>query len=160
MKFFPFQRRVISVSWNADETAYMLSCFTRNIKDYRHTDQLNPKIDMYKFNGWVKEDKFKVSKWVKYPQNFIPIASGEIAETQNGSIVTVQYQLFPATRFLLLLSLIVSVLVLLIFGFYKQNWWVCGFTVFLFALNYVISTANFNIHVRDCHKTLEELWEL
>ena len=40
----------------------------------------------------------KVSKWVRYPQNFMPIAKGLMEETKEGTIISISYELFPSSK--------------------------------------------------------------
>ena len=158
MTLFPYKKCIIPLSWNADEAEHILHCFTKDIKD-RDLLEDTTGLQVYKFNGWVKDQKFKVSKKVKYPQNYMPIAVGIIEETSNGSIVEIEFQLFPATKQTIWFSFIATLIFILIASIFKHNLTASLFILGLFLTYYIVVIANFNMHIKDCIKALNEVWE-
>ncbi|MBL7850655.1 MAG: hypothetical protein JNN04_07120 [Cyclobacteriaceae bacterium] len=54
------------------------------------------------FSGWVKPDRFRIALRMRRPNHFIPLVIGTIEPTNSGCLVSLSYQLFPVTRYLLL----------------------------------------------------------
>lgn len=159
MNLFPHQKRLLSIPWEPDEAEHMLRCFTKDINEYRFSDNLVNPESLYKFNGWVHDLKFKISKTVNYPQNYLPIAKGEIEKVKSGSVVIISYDLFPATKSMIIFSLILTFFIVIIFGLIRQNIWIALFSILVFLVHYFVALGNFNMHVKDCHRILYDIWE-
>lgn len=160
MSWWPYTTKTLILPHSADETQYLLSSVTKSPEVYR-LDGKDDKIpNLYKFNGKVGEHTFSISKKVKYPQNFIPLIKGEIEGTKSGSIVTFSFTLFFASWFLLLLGSILSFFVAFIFLFVRYEAVIGYSALVLFFINYMVSIANFNIHVKDSWKLLQEVLSL
>jgi hypothetical protein len=158
MTWLPHARHTLVTPWAIDEATHMLSCFTRDVNDFNYADHITDRT-AYKFNGQVYEKTFKLSKWVRYPQNFMPIAKGTIDETKEGTIVTIDYELFPASKILLRVSFVMCLTLAVLFCF-QGRWMASGITAVLFILGYLVVLGNFTVHTKDCHKVFLTVWEL
>lgn len=157
MSWWPYTTKTLILPHSADEAQYLLSSVTKSPEVYRLDGKTDKIPNLYKFNGRVDEYSFSVSKKVNYPQNFIPLIKGQIEGTKKGSIVSVKFTLFFASWFLLVLGSALTLFVAGIFLFFRYDA-IIGYSAFLlFLLNYVVSIANFNIHVKDSHKLLQEV---
>lgn len=158
MPWLPHARRTLVIPWALDEAKHMLSCFTRDVDDFNYADHLTDRT-VYKFNGQIYDHTFKLSKWVRHPQNFMPIAKGRMDESEEGIIVTIDYEMFPASKILLAVSFLMSAVLTLLFCF-QERWIYAGVTAALFGLGYFVVKRNFTIHTADCHKLFLTVWEL
>ncbi|WP_053406422.1 hypothetical protein [Persicobacter sp. CCB-QB2] len=48
-----------------------------------------------KFNGKVFENTFRISLYINYPDNYLPLMVGELEATSKGTLVFITYRLFP-----------------------------------------------------------------
>jgi hypothetical protein len=74
----------------------------------------------FTFNGQVRKGCFSISRRIRYSNSFLPIVNGMVEETKNGSIVTLSFSLFPATKAFLWFWLIVSFMITAIFLYTKE----------------------------------------
>lgn len=157
MLWWPYTTKTFILPHTADEAQYLLSSVTKSPEVYRLDGKEDKIPNLYKFNGKVGKQTFSISKKVKYPQNFIPLIKGQIEGTKTGSIVIIDFTLFFASWFLLFLGSGLTLLIAGIFLFLRYDP-VIGYSAFvLFLLNYIVSIANFNIHVKDSCKLLQEV---
>ena len=106
------------------------------------------------FSGWVKEDRFRISLKVNRPNNFLTLIKGRIESTSSGSLVFLDYQLFPTTKvfvtfwflFALLFTAIVS------FQFASTLYLLRGLAIA--AGIYWITWANFRIQLKIAREIL------
>ncbi len=148
MRLFPFERETIVSAITAKEIIALLKEETYNQKkSTKHQS----------FTGQVGENSFKISVYVSKPQNFIPLAEGEVDQTSNGSLIQVKYKLFPSTSFFLAFwCLLTFILTLLFLGPAKNYLYGCLSLIGCIA-NYLIALANFDVHLKQTQKALHKV---
>jgi len=127
------------------------------IKPLEHKGEIGFK-EMFLFNGTWNQQHFSISLILNISNNFIPIITGKILSSDEGILVKLTYELFPATKRILLFWTIISILITLFFiGVYQQ--WLYGAISFGFCIvNYVLSRENFKIQVRKSERMIEKLF--
>lgn len=115
-----------------------------------------PEFD-FLFNGWIKQDRFKISRVIQRGNNFLPIIYGKIESTSKGSIVFVRYQLFFATIVFLLFWTVVTLLLAVYFYVYEKLYVYSGISLAAGIVNYTVAVLNFKKQVGISSKLLQEV---
>ncbi|HWA34456.1 MAG TPA: hypothetical protein VG737_10020 [Cyclobacteriaceae bacterium] len=118
---------------------------------------MQPNEQNLKFNGWVKEEKFRISVRVHRANNYLPLVIGEIESTSSGCILFIDYKLFPTTRMLLVLWTILLVLGALIFSYQTKNIIYLAGGLAVIALIHFVVWSNFNLQLDITRKALHKL---
>lgn len=108
------------------------------------------------FNGWVKETRFRISRKVRHPENFLPIIIGDIEGTSTGSILFIRYRLFFSSALFLIFWSAISLLLCLFFLLVHKQYIYAFIALSLGILNYVIATKNFHLQIRSSRRTLDK----
>lgn len=108
------------------------------------------------FNGWVRKNRFKLSRRNIRPDNFLPIIDGIIEGTSKGSIVFLRYRMFFATIAFLVFWSIVTMLIALYFYIYEKIYLYAAISFLLGIANYVIAVLNFKKQVKISSRALKE----
>ena len=111
----------------------------------------------YLFNGVWSKEGFSLSLKLKIPNNFIPIINGNFLMSEEGILIKMTYDFFPATKKLLMFWTILTLSITLFFvGIYQA--WLYGAISFGFCLvNYILSIENFKIQVRKSKRMFEKM---
>src|SRR5690606_2187888 len=112
-----------------------------------------PEID-FLCNGWVRDNKFKLSRKIRTPENFLPIIHGSIEKTSMGSLVFVQYSLFFSSNFFLVFWSLVTLLLTIFFIVFHDMVLYGAIAFGVGVSNYIIALANFNIQVKKSSQLL------
>lgn len=159
-----YEQQTLVLTFSAEELCEKLSQKTKPIQGttdnfdevyFRRFRERNAGINFY-FRGKVTEEKISIYQALNYPEYFLPRIKGTIAETSQGCILFVKYQLFPSSKWFLLLSLFILACIALTFLLVAQNWlnfilvWMIGLGV------YTIILSNFHRKVRISQNLLSK----
>lgn len=109
---------------------------------------IDKKPGEYFFNGWIKNGRFRISKIIKIPQNFLPLISGRIEATSLGCILFVHYRLFDSTILFLSLWIGICLFIAIVFGFVLHKT-AYSILALLFAFfNYFVAVKNFSLQLK------------
>lgn len=109
------------------------------------------------FNGWVREDRFRISIRQRRPSNYIPIVTGDIESTSKGSIVFLRYQLLPAVRLFLTIWSLLILLGSVFVGFQYANILYLLSGVGMLAVIHLIVWSNFKLQLKSTRETILEV---
>lgn len=154
MRLLPYFQETLVLPYSGEETAMRLRKYTRPLEkgvEYPVSVERN-----FLFNGWVKENGFRLSRKIKYPENFLPLIIGRIESTSTGSILFIQYRLFFSSGMFLAFWSIISLLFSLFFLVFHINYLYASVILVLGFLNYVIVIKNFHLQIRSSRKALNE----
>lgn len=154
MRLLPYFQETLVLPYSGQETAMRLRQFTRPLEkgvEYEAAAEMR-----FLFNGWVKDDRFRISRKIKHPENFLPMLIGRIEGTTAGSIVFIQYRLFFSSALLLTFWSIISLLFSLFFAFIHPNYIYAVAILGLGIFNYIIAVKNFHLQIRSSRKALHE----
>lgn len=118
---------------------------------------MQPDERSLKFNGWVKEERFRISLRVHRANNYLPLVAGEIESTSGGSILFVDYRLFPTTRMMLLLWTLLLILGSLISSYQTKNVLYLAGGAAAIVLIHAIVWSNFKLQLDITRKALHDL---
>jgi hypothetical protein len=118
MNPFPNHSEVLVSALSKKEVEGRLESVTHDVNflDYEQRMQKG-----FKFNGQVGTDNFRLSLAIDKPDSFLPLILGRIESTPKGSILFLQYRLFPSSSFFLGFWTLVTLTLTLFFGFVSQK---------------------------------------
>jgi hypothetical protein len=111
------------------------------------SNQVEPERKIY-FNGWVKEDRFRISIRQRRPSNYIPIVKGDIEYTSRGSIIFMTYRLLPAVRLFLIFWTLLILSGSIFIGFQYANIVYPLSGLAILALIHLIVWSNFKLQLK------------
>ncbi|MCG8310467.1 MAG: hypothetical protein MI975_23950 [Cytophagales bacterium] len=153
MHFFPRFEETRLVGYAESELQARLR---KHVKPVSGVSFSEDSID-YLFNGKWSAEAFSISLKLKVTNNFIPIINGSMLSSEEGTLIRLNFEMFPATKRLLLLWTILTLLITIFFiGLYKA--WLYGAISFGFCIvNYILSVENFKIQVRKSKRILDKM---
>lgn len=154
MRLLPLYQETLVLPFSKREAANRLRIATRPLEkglEYAQTVE-----EKFLFNGWVKDDRFRMSRKVRHPENFLPLIVGEIEGTSTGSIIFVHYRLFFSAAMFLIFWSVITLLLCLFFLLIHQEYIYGLLAGALGIFNYVVATKNFHLQIRSSRKALNE----
>lgn len=153
ISFYPFDKETKLVALSQEQ---LMDRFIKYIKPLKGEMPERESKD-FLFNGSWNEEEFSLSLILKISNNFIPIINGNFISSEEGILIGLTFDLFPATKKMLLLWTILTLFIAIFFiGIYQA--WIYGAISFGFCLvNYVLCRENFNIQVRKSKKLLNKM---
>ena len=153
ISFFPTDKETRLVNLTDEQ---LLERFTNYIKPIKG-EVIDEKLKVYLFNGLWSSTGFSLSLKLKISNNFIPIINGTYLSSDEGILFNLTYDLFPATKKLLMFWTILTLLITLFFvGIYQA--WLYGAISFGFCIvNYTLSRENFKIQVKKSKRMLTKM---
>lgn len=153
ISFFPTDKEIRLVNLTEEQ---LLERFTNYIKPIKG-GVIDEKSKVYLFNGLWSSSGFSLSLKLKISNNFIPIINGTYLSSDEGILFNLTYDLFPATKKLLMFWTILTLLITLFFiGIYQA--WLYGAISFGFCIvNYILSRENFKIQVKKSKRMLTKM---
>ena len=101
------------------------------------------------FNGIVGQNGFRISKVVDKGDTFLPLILGKIEETPRGSIIFLEYRLFPGGIFFLSFWTIILLATSAFYIFINPNYFYSSVAIGLTICNYLIALFFFNRQVKS-----------
>ena len=151
ISLLPAYHETIVLPRPADEIYQSLAAGTSN-KPF-----IQPDEQKLFFNGWVKEERFRLSLRVHRANNYLPLVIGQIESTSSGSILFIDYKLFPTTRLLLTLWTLLLVLGS-VFSFYQtKNILYLAGGAGIIILIHTIVWSNFKIQLKPTREAFHRL---
>ena len=110
------------------------------------------------FNGWVKEGRFRLSLRVHRANHYLPLVFGQIESTSSGSILFIDYKLFPTTRLLLTFWTLLLLLGSVFSAYQTRNILYLGGGTAIIALIHTIVWSNFKLQLKPTRTALHHLF--
>lgn len=111
----------------------------------------------YKFTGWIKGDRFRISLKITRPNNYIPLTIGRIDSTSSGCLVFVNYTLFPITKMFLIFWSLFLIIAGIIASYQYQSVLYGGVSFLLLSIIHWITWSNFKIQLKTMRHALLEI---
>lgn len=153
ISFYPSEKETRLVALSQEQLNENIQKYIQPLKREFKEKELKD----FLFNGVWNKDGFSISLKLKISNNFIPIIKGAFLTSDEGVLIRLTYELFPATKKLLMFWTILTLLISAFFiGLYQA--WLYGAISFGFCfVNYLLSKENFKIQVRKSKRTLEKV---
>ena len=140
------------VAPQAGATIYQALLGITSNKPFLQADEKN----LY-FNGWVKEDRFRISLRQQRANHYLPLVLGQIESTSSGSILLVDYKLVPTTRLLLTLWTIILTLGSITVSFQSKNiLYLLGGAVIILLIHAIV-WSNFKLQLKSTRDALHHV---
>lgn len=110
MPFFPNHSEVLVSTLKKEEILKRLDLVTESANFLDYKSNLG-----HLFNGNLEKDRFRISLVIDKADSFLPLIKGNMESTPSGSILFLNYSLFPGSAFFLGLWTMLTVLLALIF---------------------------------------------
>ena len=153
MKFYPSHQETRLVSYDRNGLIERFHASIKSIKDKQEKEDR----EKFLFNGQWTDQEFFISIILKISNNFVPIIHGKYMDSDEGTLIQISYNFFPATKKLLMFWTILTLLITLFFIVLYQAW-LYGAISFGFCLvNYILSVENFKMQVRKSKRMLDKM---
>ncbi len=106
------------------------------------------------FTGWFGENRFRISMKIIKPNNYVPLVIGKIENTSSGSLLFINYTLFPSTKMFFIFWNLFILLVGIIAGYQYENLAYPAIAFALISLIQWITWSNFKIQLRFTRQLL------
>lgn len=153
ISFFPNIKETRLVNLSQEKLHDNLEKYIQPIK----SDIPKEEAKGFLFNGIWSKDGFSVSLKLKISNNFIPIINGTFISSDDDILLRLTYDLFPATKKLLLFWTVLTLLITLFFVVFYQAWLYGAISFGFCLMNYIMSRENFKIQVRKSNRMLEKM---
>lgn len=159
MLIWPYQTRTLVLSSPAHTAMKKLRETVNTVEKAKYNPKLVSFIrDEYNFNGWVEDNKFRISKRISHPDNFLPIIEGHIEATSSGSIVFLSFKMFFSALLMLMFWTIISLLLAIFFLFIYHEPIYASIALAVGLIQYTVALLNFNRQVAKSWRTLKEVF--
>ena len=138
----------------------VLGHLNRVTKEVNYLDQRTQGKGEIIFNGIVGSKGFRISKVINRADTFLPLILGRIEATPRGSIIFIDYRLFPGALFFLGFWSIILIAFTVLYSLVIPNY---GYAIICFTLalvNYVIAIYFFNRQVKTSRNLFHKLINL
>lgn len=113
--------------------------------------------EAYLFNGKVGKNGFAISQIVNRPNNFLPLIKGKIEGGQSGSLVHLEFSLFPSVKYFLVFWLLLMFLFSIISIAQGDDIFTIFFPLIILVASYALILSRF----KDAYlKSRKELMRL
>lgn len=145
MNFWPIHSETLVSALSKEEVLTQLNRVTGE-EDYLdpRSRPVKPKL----FNGIIGRNGFRISRVVKRADTFLPIIQGDIESTPRGSIIFINYKLFPGSLSFLLFWTTILVGFAIYYIFFAQNPLYAGICIGLGIINHLMAMYFFNRQVK------------
>lgn len=157
MPFFPKHSEVLVSALKKEEVLERLDVVTRdpNFLDYESRNESG-----YQFNGTLGIESFTISLVITKADSFLPLIKGKLEDTPSGSILFLDYTLFPGSVFFLGFWSSVTILLFFFFGFMADKPGFALISLFVGIGNYVFAWKHFMRKIKVSQKIFHELLNL
>ena len=155
MHLLPYQQETFILPYPADEALARLRPYTRPVdKGYSYS---RAEERHFLFNGVISSNRFRISRRITKPENFLPILAGRLEATSVGSLLFVRYQLFFSTALFLVFWSVICLLLTLFFLIYHEAWLYASIAFGVGCVQYIVAVKNFSFQVRRSRQELEKV---
>jgi hypothetical protein len=154
LNLIPYHSETLVSALSKEEVLGNLMRVTREVNFLDTSTLLDEKI---KFNGMIGRESFRISKAIKKGETFLPLVIGKVEGTPRGSIIFLQYRLFPSALFFLIFWTIILIGFSLFHVFAIPNLLNSILCIFLAAVNYGLGLLFFHRQLKISRKIFHEL---
>lgn len=154
MPFFPKHSEVLVSALKKAEVLQKLDLVTR---DPNFLDYESRKENGFKFNGKIGKDSFRISLVITKADSFLPLIKGKLEDTPTGSILFLEYSLFPGSVFFLGFWSLVTLMLFFFFGFIGEKPGFALISLFLGIGNYAFVSNHFKRKIKTSQEIFYQL---
>ncbi|MFN3758350.1 MAG: hypothetical protein ACK4SF_03955 [Algoriphagus aquaeductus] len=135
----------------------VLGHLMRVTREVNFLDSRTYQNDQIKFNGMVGREGFRISRAIKKGETFLPLLIGKLENTPRGSIIFLEYRLFPSALFFLIFWSIVLLAFSAFYLFFLPNLSYSLICLLLAIGNYGLGLLFFNRQYRLSREVFHQL---
>lgn len=154
MPFLPSQSEILVSSLPKEALLGRIQQVTRNVN---FLDIEARKSNGFQFNGMVHADGFRVSLVIEKADSFLPLIKGNVEESPHGSILFLEYSLFPGSVFFLVFWTLVTVGLFFFFGLMAEKPLYALISLAIGFGNYLFAWSYFKKKTKASQKIFHEL---
>ncbi|RAI95304.1 hypothetical protein [Algoriphagus yeomjeoni] len=154
MNLLPYDSETLVSALSKEE---VLGHLNRVTKEVNYLDQRTRAKGDILFNGIVGQKGFRISKVVDRADTFLPLILGKVEATPRGSIIFIDYRLFPGALFFLGFWSIILLAFTAFYSFIIPNYTYATLCFILSLVNYIIAMYFFNRQVKASRKVFHRL---
>lgn len=151
ISLLPAHHETIVLPHPAESMNDIIAAATSN-KPFRQSDE-----SKLFFNGWVQENRFRLSLRGQRANHYLPLVIGHIESTSSGCILFIDYKLFPTTRLLLTLWTVLLTLGSIMASYQLKNMLYLGGGGAGILLLYAIAWSNFRLQLKPTREAFHRL---
>ncbi|WP_143962915.1 hypothetical protein [Litoribacter populi] len=152
----PVHTEILVSSLSRTEVVKRLDLMTREV-NYLDYEEYSHK---QKFNGRVKPDSFHLSLKMDRADTFLPLITGKIESTNQGSILFISYTLFPGAIFFLYFWLAIAMIMGMYFTFLEDNLLFGTVSLLIGLANMAFAWHHFNRKVKTSQQIFHKMLDL
>jgi len=145
MSFFPNHSEVLVSTLKKEEILKRLNLVT---KSANFLDYIADSNSVQVFNGSLEKNSFRISLVINRADSFLPLIKGEIESTPSGSILFLEYSLFPGSVFFLGFWTLLTIILALIFVLLVSNPYLAILSITLGIANYWFARSHFKRKIK------------
>ena len=145
----PYDSETLVSALSKEEVLSHLNRVTREVNFLDQRTQVKRGVI---FNGLVGQKGFRISKVIDRGDTFLPLILGKIEATPRGSIIFINYRLFPGALFFLGFWSILLMAFTAFYSFIIPNYSYASLCFGLGLVNYLIAMYFFNRQVKASRK--------
>ncbi len=157
VRWLPYHSETLVSSFSKEEVR---DCLKKATAEVNYLDKRSMTKEGVKFNGLIGESGFRISKVVDKGDTFLPLMLGEIEDTPRGSIIFLNYKLFPGAIFFLGLWSVLLVVFSVLFAWISAEFSYALFCLLAAGLNYSVSVFFFHRQVKASREVFIQLLDL
>ncbi|WMN07714.1 hypothetical protein QYS48_29640 [Marivirga arenosa] len=100
--------------------------------------------EVFLFNGNVSENAFAISQIVSRPNNFLPLIKGKVEGGQSGSLIHLEFKLFPSVKYFLGFWVILMLMFSIVSYSQGENALTIIFPLVILVASYALILSRFN----------------
>lgn len=157
MNLLPFHSETLVSALSKSEVLEQLTKQTREVDFLDKRSHLDKAV---LFNGIVGKQGFRISKVVQKGNSFLPLILGKVEDTARGSILFLQYRLFPGALFFIIFW---SIVLLAFSAFYfalLQNILFGSICLAVALVNYLLAIFFFRRQLKISRNAFHQLINL
>lgn len=154
MNLFPYDSETFVSTLSKEE---VLGHLNRVTQEVNFLDQRTLAKGDKVFNGIVGKRGFRISKIVGRADTFLPLILGNVESTARGSIIFINYRLFPGALFFLGFWSIILIAFSAFYLFILPNYGYAMLCISLALINYLTAMFFFNRQVKQSRKVFYQL---
>ncbi|WP_209331298.1 hypothetical protein [Lunatimonas salinarum] len=158
MNWFPTHSEVLVSTLASTEITRRIASVTKKV-NFLEPSFSEKQVATF-FNGNVSDRAFSISKVITRADSFLPLLRGRIESSPHGSIIFIEYNLFPGSRFFLGFWSVASMLLTLFFSGIQGDHTLAVVCLVAGLGNWLFSWSNFSRKVEDSKQTLHRLLDL
>lgn len=151
---FPYHSETLVSSYGRGQVMDKIASVTQEV-DFPDSDfrEKNPPL----FNGNLYPDEFRISLKVGKADSFLPLIFGKVETTANGSILFLEYRLFPSSVFFLGFWGLITLVLAAFFYFAQSQSLYSLISIVIGAGNFAFAWFNFNRKVEQSRKIFRKI---